>query len=155
VLINWESSIGALLLTILLQVYPCYYLALSFYSCTCWVPTISVLNLAISPCCTNLLLRSWRRSGVLWYGVLGERLPRSIACGVMVSFRCYVIDSARFCLLWDIIHEINTLYRDIGYSVSISVRYVWKLDSWAHILWAFGLALKLGVIEVVPEPCRP
>jgi hypothetical protein len=26
-----------------------------------------------------------------------------------------------------------------------SVRYVCKLDSWAHILWAFGLALKLGV----------
>jgi hypothetical protein len=33
------------------------YLALSFYSYTCWVPTISVLNLAISPCCTNLLLK--------------------------------------------------------------------------------------------------
>jgi hypothetical protein len=33
---------------ILITFLPCYYyLALSFYSCTCWVPTISVLNLAI------------------------------------------------------------------------------------------------------------
>jgi hypothetical protein len=43
--------------------------------CTCWVPTISVLNLAISSYCTNLLLRSWRRFWILWWGVLGELLP--------------------------------------------------------------------------------
>jgi hypothetical protein len=34
VLIIGESNIGAFLLTILLQFYPCYYLALSFYACT-------------------------------------------------------------------------------------------------------------------------
>jgi hypothetical protein len=44
-----ESCIGAVLLILLLQFYPYYYLALSFYSCTCWVPIISVLNLAIFP----------------------------------------------------------------------------------------------------------
>jgi hypothetical protein len=49
VLIIGESCIGAFLLILLLQFYPCYYLALSFYSCTCWVPTISVLNHAIFP----------------------------------------------------------------------------------------------------------
>jgi hypothetical protein len=32
-------------------------LCISFYSCTCGVLTISVFNLAISSCCTNLLLR--------------------------------------------------------------------------------------------------
>jgi hypothetical protein len=47
VLIIGESCIGAFLLILLLQFYTCCYLALSFYSCTCWVPTISVLNLAI------------------------------------------------------------------------------------------------------------
>jgi hypothetical protein len=35
VLINRELSIVVFLLTLLLQFYPCYYLALSFYSCTC------------------------------------------------------------------------------------------------------------------------
>jgi hypothetical protein len=35
VLIIGKSSIGAFLLTILLLFYPCYYIALSFYSCTC------------------------------------------------------------------------------------------------------------------------
>jgi hypothetical protein len=34
VLIIEESCIGAFLLTLLLLFYPCYYLALSFYSCT-------------------------------------------------------------------------------------------------------------------------
>jgi hypothetical protein len=49
VLIIGESCIGAFLLIFLLQFYTRCYLALSFYSCTCWVPTISVLNLAIFP----------------------------------------------------------------------------------------------------------
>jgi hypothetical protein len=49
VLIIGQSCIGAFLLILLLQFYPCCYLALSFYSYTCWVPTISVLNLAILP----------------------------------------------------------------------------------------------------------
>jgi hypothetical protein len=35
VLIIGESSTGAFLLAILLQFYPIYYLALSFYPCTC------------------------------------------------------------------------------------------------------------------------
>jgi hypothetical protein len=35
VLINGELSIDAFLLMILLQFYPCYYLTLLFYSCTC------------------------------------------------------------------------------------------------------------------------
>jgi hypothetical protein len=48
-LIIREPCIGAFLLILLLQFCPCYYLALLFYSCTCWVPTISVLNLAIFP----------------------------------------------------------------------------------------------------------
>jgi hypothetical protein len=47
VLIIGKSGIGAFLLILLLQFYPCCYVALSFYFCTCWVPTISVLNLAI------------------------------------------------------------------------------------------------------------
>jgi hypothetical protein len=49
--------------------------AYHIFSITYWVPTISVLNLAIFPCYSNLLLRNWRRFGILWWGVLGERLP--------------------------------------------------------------------------------
>jgi hypothetical protein len=94
---------------------------ISFYSRTCRVPTISVLNLAISPCCKNMLLKSWRRFGVLLYGLLGERLPRSIACGVMVSFCCDASESVRlvfckilFCnkyyILWHLLFCIHFLY---------------------------------------------
>jgi hypothetical protein len=57
VLIIRELSIGAFLLTILFHFCPCYYLALSFYPCTCQVPTISVFNLTIFPatqtCCSE------------------------------------------------------------------------------------------------------
>jgi hypothetical protein len=53
----WESSLGAILLSTLLQLYPCYYTLHIIYSCTCWVPTISVLTLA------HLVLRRWIR---LW-----------------------------------------------------------------------------------------
>jgi hypothetical protein len=45
-----------------------------FYSYTCWVPTIGVLNLAIFPCHSNLLLRRWWWR-ILWRGVLGFRCP--------------------------------------------------------------------------------
>jgi hypothetical protein len=76
VLIIGESCIGAFLLIILLQFYPCSYLALSFYSCTCWVVTISVLNLAILPCYSKLLLRRRGLTGILQWGVLGYVLPR-------------------------------------------------------------------------------
>jgi hypothetical protein len=33
-----------------------------------------------------------------------------------------------------------------------SVRYVCKLDSWAHILWSFSLTLKPGVTRELPPP---
>jgi hypothetical protein len=56
--------------------YPCCYLALSFYSCTYWVPIISVLNLAIFPCYSNLLLRRRGWTGILRRGVLGYMLPQ-------------------------------------------------------------------------------
>jgi hypothetical protein len=75
-LITGESCIGAFPLILLLQFYPCYYLALSFYSCTCRVSTISVLNLAIFPCYSNLLLRRRGWTGILRQGVLCHVLPR-------------------------------------------------------------------------------
>jgi hypothetical protein len=65
VLIIEKSNIGAFLLTILLQVCPYRYLALSFYSCAHWVSTISVLNLTIFLCYSNLLLRRRRWTRIL------------------------------------------------------------------------------------------
>jgi hypothetical protein len=113
VLINGELSIGAFLLTILLQFYPCYYLVLSFYSCTCWVPTISVLNLAIFPFCSNLLFRRWRWTEILRWGVIGyvlPRLPFLLSYGV---FHCSI--SLR----------VITVFRDITYVIIIL--YLWHL----------------------------
>jgi hypothetical protein len=90
VLIIGESCIGAFLLIVLLQFYPCYYLALSFYSCTCRAPTISVLNLAIFSYYSNLLLRRRGYTRILRRGVLGYVLPRFLVLWCYGVFRCSV-----------------------------------------------------------------
>jgi hypothetical protein len=73
---------------------PCYYplhiiyflhLLSTNHKCTqpCYFP------LAVQTCCSEAEIDF----GVLQYGVLGERLPRSIVCGVMVSFCCNAFES--------------------------------------------------------------
>jgi hypothetical protein len=114
VLINGELSIGAFLLTILRKFYPCYYLALSFYSYTCWVPTISVLNLTIFPCYSNLLLKR-RWIGILRWGVLGYVLPQLL---FLWSYRVFH---------YSILLRVMIVFRDITYVIII-------LHSWHLVI---------------------
>jgi hypothetical protein len=107
VLIIGELSIGAFLLTILLQFYPYYYLALLFSFCTCCVPTISVLNLAIFSFYSNLLLTRRRWTGILQRGVLGYMLPRLPFLWSYGAVRCSV--SLR----------VVIVFRDITYGIII------------------------------------
>jgi hypothetical protein len=109
------------LLTTLLQFYPCYYLALSFYCCTCWVPTISVLNLAISPCYSNMLLRRRRWIKILWWGVLGYVLPRLSFLWSYGVFRCSVP------------LRVVIVFRDITYVI---ILYSWHLVICKHF-WPY------------------
>jgi hypothetical protein len=134
VLIIGESSIGAFLLTILLQFYPCYYLALSFYLCTSWVPTIGVLKLAIFSCYSNLVLRKRRWTGILRRGVLGYMLPRLPFLWCYEVFRYFI--SLRVVIVFrDIIYVIIILY---SWYLNICEQfwpYVWNNWSWVmHVL---------------------
>jgi hypothetical protein len=144
VLIIRESSIGAFQLILLLQFYPCYYLALSFYSCTCWVPTISVLNLAIFPYYSNLLLRRRGWTVILRRGVLGYVLPRLSFLWCYGVFRCFV--SLRVVLVFkDIIYVIIILYiHNIWLSVSIFGRMCATIDPRSCIRWVLGFDIKTG-----------
>jgi hypothetical protein len=118
-----ESCIGAFLLILLFQFYPCYYLALSFYSCTCWVPTISVLNLAIFPCYSNLLLRRRGWTGILRWGVLGYVLPQ-------LSFLwCYGV------FRYSVPLRVVIVFRDTIY-VIIIILYSWHLVICEHF-WSY------------------
>jgi hypothetical protein len=118
VLIIGESSICAFLFTILLQFYPCYYLALSFYPCTCWVPTISVLNLIIFPCYSNLLLRRRRWTWILRRRILGYVLPRFPFLWSYGVFHCSVL------------LRVVIVFRDITYIIILF--YSWHLVICEH-----------------------
>jgi hypothetical protein len=131
VLIIGESSIGAFLLTVLLHFYSCYYLALSFYSCTRWVPTISVLNLAIFPCYSNLLLKRRRWNGILQRGVLGYVSHRLSFLWSYVVFR-YSVSLRVILVCRDIIYKIIVLY-------------LWHLVIFEHFLTVCVEQLILGI----------
>jgi hypothetical protein len=123
VLIIGESCIGAFLLILLLQFYPWYYLALSFCSCNCWVPTISVLILAIFPCYSNLRLRRRGWTGILRWGVLGCLLPQ-------LSFLwCYGV------FRYSVPLRVIIVFRDTVF-VIIIILYSWHLVICEHF-WPY------------------
>jgi hypothetical protein len=119
-LIICESSVDAFLHLTLLWPYLWYYVLHIIISSTCWVPTISVLNLAIPlpPLCkpaAQKLKKIWRSSmrSSRWVITLG-RLPVELwCCSAAVSSRVFALV---FCKT---LFYINILYCDIGYSVSI------------------------------------
>jgi hypothetical protein len=83
-----ESSVGVFLLTVLCHIYLVITFCISFISCTCRVPTISLLKLAIFPCYSNLLLRRRRWSGILRWGILGYVLPQLPFLRSYGAFHC-------------------------------------------------------------------
>jgi hypothetical protein len=117
------------------------YLALLFYSWTCWVPTISVLNLDIFPCYSNLLLRRWIWRILRWW-VLG-----------LCCLGCFHVDYGAFrcsafvrvvLIFEDIIYVILILY---SWHLAICEHFlsvVWNKWSWEHMRWVFGFVCKIG-----------
>jgi hypothetical protein len=123
---------------------PCYYLYVSFIYYTCWVPTISVLNLAIFPCYSNLLLRRRRWTRILQWGVQGYVLPRLpfLWCKV---FRCSVL--VRVILVFKgIIYVRILLYIcDIWLLVSTFGCMCGAIDIGSCIRWVLDFGIKLGM----------
>jgi hypothetical protein len=143
VLIIEESYVGAFLLILLLQFYPCYYLALLFYSCTYWVPTISVLNLAIFPYYSNLLLRRRGWTGIPWWGVLGYVLPRLSFLRCYGVFRCSV--PLRIIIVFrDTIYVIIILYSRYLVICEHFWPYVWNNWSWVIHMMSTWFSHKTG-----------
>jgi hypothetical protein len=124
--------------------FPCHYLYISFIYCTCWVPTISVLNLAIFPCYSTLLLRRRRWTGILWRGVLGYVLPQLLFMWCYGVFRYSV--SLRVILVFkDIIYIIIILYiHDIWLSVSTFGDMCGTIGPGSCIRWVLSFGIKTG-----------
>jgi hypothetical protein len=130
----------------------CHYLYISFIFCTCWVPTISVLNLVIFSCYSDLLLRRRRWTGILRRWVLGYvllRLPFLWCYGV---FRCSV--SLRVISVFeDIIYVIIIIYIcDIWLSVSTFGRMCRIIDPGSCIRWVLDFGIKLGMTQAERQP---
>jgi hypothetical protein len=94
---------------------------ISFISCTYWVPTISVLNLAIFPCHSNLLLRRTGWIGILQRGVLGYASPR------LPFLWCYGV------FRYSILLRVVLAFKDIIYVIIIlyvmTFGYLWALSA--------------------------
>jgi hypothetical protein len=119
-----------------------------------WVPTISVLNLAIFPCYSNLLLRRRRWTGILQRGVLGYVLPRSLFLWCYGVF-CYSVSLRVVLVFKDIIYVINILYtRDIWLSMSTFSRMCGTIDSGSCIRWVLGFGIKTGYDTVCPKEAK-
>jgi hypothetical protein len=123
---------------------PCHYLYISFIYCTCWVPTISVLNPTIFPCYSNLLLRRRRWIGILRWGVLGYVLPRLPFLWCYGVFRYSIL--LRVILVFkDTIYVIIILYiHDIWLSVSTFGRMCGTINHGSRIWWVLGFGIKTG-----------
>jgi hypothetical protein len=117
---------------------------ISFISCTCWVPTISLLNLAIFPCHSNLLLRRRRWTGILQRRVLGYASPRLLFLWCYGVFCCSV--SPRVALVFkDMNYVIIILYiYDIWLSVSTFGCMCGTIDPGSCIQWVLGFGIKTG-----------
>jgi hypothetical protein len=126
---------------------PCQYIYISFVYCTCWVPTISVLNIAIFPCYSNLLLRRRRWTSVLWWGVLGYVLPQLSFLWCYGVFHYSVL--LRVILIFkDIIYVIIILYiRDIWLSMSTFGRMCGTIDPGSCIRWVLSFGIKPGMTQ--------
>jgi hypothetical protein len=116
----------------------------SFIFYTCWVPTISVLNLAIFPCYSNLLLRRRRWIGILRRGVLGYASPRLPFLWCYGVFRCSI--SSRVALVFkDINYVIIILYiYDIWLSVSTFGCMYGTIDPRSCIRWVLNFGIRTG-----------
>jgi hypothetical protein len=130
---------------------PCHYLYISFIYCTCWVTIISVLNLAIFPYYSNLLLRRGGWTGILRRGVLGYMLPRLPFLWCYGPFHYYV--SLRVILFFkDIIYIIIILYiHDIWLSVRTFDRMCGTIDPRLCIRWVLDFGIKIEYDTYVPK----
>jgi hypothetical protein len=110
---------------------PHYYPYISFIYWSCWVPTISALNLVVFPWYSNLLLRRRRWIGILRWWVIGYVLPRLPFMWCYEVFR-YSVPLRVILVFRDIIHVIIIL---ISWHLVICEQfwsYVWNNWSWVR-----------------------
>jgi hypothetical protein len=143
VLIIWESSLGAILLSALLQFYFVIIPCISTYSYTCWVPTTSVLNLAIFLCYS---IHAAEKMKMDWNSSMRSSrlaLPRLISCGLW-SLPLFCFCESHHSLWRHYLCNNYTLFVTFDYSVNTFCPCVWNKWSWEHMRWVFNFGHKTG-----------
>jgi hypothetical protein len=156
VLIIWEWSSKCIFAYNLILYLPCYYLFITFISCTCWVPTISVLNLAIFPLLLKLAAQKEKMDWNSSMRVLGYVLPRLPFLWSCEAFR-YSVSLRDVVVFRDNIYVIIILYSRHLAICKHFWPYVWNNRSiLGHTYDEYlVLLIKSGMTEVVLEPCQP
>jgi hypothetical protein len=130
------------LLTTLLQLY-LIIPYISFFSCTCWVPTISVLSLAIFPL---LLKPAAQKMKIVSNSLMrsSKFLPQLL---IPVDYGAFLYSTSvreSFSLWRHYLCNNYTLFVTFGNSVNIFCPYVWNKCYWAHMRWVLGFGIKIG-----------
>jgi hypothetical protein len=94
-----------------------------------WSTSIWCSRRVINP--SRLPVELWCRSATLLL-----RVFILVFCKTLFGNKCYILWYWLFCIHYP-----------------FYVRYMCKLDSWAHMLWEFGLTLKLGVTCLLHSCC--
>jgi hypothetical protein len=135
-------------------------LALSFYSYTCWVLTISVLNLTIFPCYSNLLLRRRGWTAILRQGVLGYVLPQ-LSFLLCYGVFHYFVPLRIIIVFRDTIYVIIILYSWYLVICEHFWPYVWNNWSWVmhtmntwlwHKNWVWEPPVRVPPLECTAVP---
>jgi hypothetical protein len=137
---------------------PWYYPCISYFSCTWWVLIITVSNLAIFPCYSNLLLRRRRWTGILQWGALGYMLPWLQFLWSYGVF-CYSVLLRVVIILRDIIYVIIILHSWHLVICEHFWPYVWNNWSWVmHTMstwfWHKNRVWQLDTY-IAPRPSHP
>jgi hypothetical protein len=113
------------------------------YFCTCWVPIISVLNITIFSCYSNLPLRRWKWTEILRRVVLCLRCPSCFPV-VYVAFLCSAF--VRVVLVFWRYYLCNnyTLFMTLAICEHFFYLAMWNKWSWAHMQWVFDFGRKTG-----------
>jgi hypothetical protein len=93
---------------------------------------------------TNVLLRRWRWTRILWRGVIGCALSWLLHLWGYGVFHCSILQESHLGLLRHYLCNKYTLFVTFGYMWTLLVRMCATIDPGTYIWWVHGFGIKTG-----------